>query len=204
MGRDENKQEKLARIRAAAEHLFAKKGFEGTSVAAVAARAKVAKGTVFLYAETKADLVALVFEARLHRALEEGIAGLDLGAPLVPELVRLYARFFAAYRPIPELAKLFVSSLVFAGGNAGRIQSKLAGELLSALTTHLAARIARGELAGDLSPSIAAANLHALYLFALVGWLGGSFPSDGRSPEEHALAYLERSMETAYRGLRSR
>ncbi len=71
MGREANKEDKRTRIREAAAALFVERGFEATTTTAVAERAGVAKGTLFLYATTKEDLVALVFEHALSGAIDD-------------------------------------------------------------------------------------------------------------------------------------
>lgn len=196
MGRDDNKREKLARIREAAAELFTTRGFDETSVAEVAARAGVAKGTVFLYAETKADLVALVFEERLRAVVAAALAELDLEQPLARELTRVFARFFDVYEPRPALARLFVRELSFAGGNAARVRDAVDRELLAGLAAHVEARKARGEIAADVPSILVATNAFALYLLALLGWLAGAAPTRARA-EEH----LGTSLELACRGL---
>jgi AcrR family transcriptional regulator len=59
--REQNKQEKLARIAAAAKALFAAKGFAQTTTQEIAERAEIGAGTLFLYAKSKEDLLVMVF-----------------------------------------------------------------------------------------------------------------------------------------------
>ncbi len=72
-------RDREAEILAAAHRLFTEKGFDDTSVAEIARAAKVAEGTLYLYAATKRDL--------LGRVIERWYAGLmaDLRAALAAE-----------------------------------------------------------------------------------------------------------------------
>lgn len=198
MGRDENRQDKVRRIREAAAALFLAKGFEATSVAEVAERAGVAKGTVFLYAETKVDLLALVFEDRLRQTTATALAGLGDG-PVHEELARLFQHYFVMYEPQPRLAQLFVRELAFASGRAATIRDEVDRQLIAGLVAFVEARKARGTVASDVVPMMFASNAFALYLLTLMAWLAGTAPSRAA-----AEAYLLGSLELACRGLSPR
>ena len=72
--RERNKQEKLARITAAASELFATHGVEDVTTQQIADRADIGAGTLFLYAKTKGELLLLVQNAHYAAALERGRA----------------------------------------------------------------------------------------------------------------------------------
>src|SRR3954469_21167667 len=59
-----------ARIVAAATQVLAESGYAGCSIAAVAARAGVAAGTIYNHVPGKTELVAEVFESVVARELE--------------------------------------------------------------------------------------------------------------------------------------
>jgi AcrR family transcriptional regulator len=58
--REKNKIDKLNRIKEAARELFLSKGFDDATTRAIASRAGVGIGTVFIYADNKRDLLFLV------------------------------------------------------------------------------------------------------------------------------------------------
>ena len=60
--RERNKLEKIQRIKAAATKLFSEKGFDEATTRDIAKRAHVGKGTLFLYAKDKRDLVLLLYK----------------------------------------------------------------------------------------------------------------------------------------------
>lgn len=86
--------EKSARILTAAEELVLKRGFKGVTIAEIAEKAHVGKGTLYLYWSTKEDLFLAVLVRNLVAVLDEHIdattADPDLALPhrLFPRLVR--------------------------------------------------------------------------------------------------------------------
>src|SRR5690348_18030601 len=80
--REQHKRDKRERLRAAAWHLFSTVGYDATTTRAIAEKAGVASGTLFLYARDKQDLLFLVFEERLRAAADEAFRTLPGGATL--------------------------------------------------------------------------------------------------------------------------
>lgn len=70
--RERNKQEKLARIIAAAGELFARYGIDDVTTQQIADTADIGTGTLFLYAKSKGELLLLVQNAHYAEALEQG------------------------------------------------------------------------------------------------------------------------------------
>ena len=64
--------EKRARILEAAVQAFSRKGYYETRISDIAKAANVADGTVYLYFESKAELLSTIFEDRMERFLEVG------------------------------------------------------------------------------------------------------------------------------------
>ncbi len=177
--REERKEDKRARLRDAAWELFCKQGYDATTTKEVAARAGVASGTLFLYARDKADLLFLVFHERLSGAVDEGMRTLPVDAPLLDQLMHLFAGFFRVYAQAPDVARAFVKELPGADGPNAQVTN----QLTFALITHVAGLVSRaqakGELAADVPPVLLAQNAFALYFFALLAWLGNMTTLEG-------------------------
>ena len=193
--REQKKAEKESAIREAAASLFRERGFDATTTQAVAERAGVAKGTVFLYAPTKVDLVAMVFVDRVRRAAEQALAAAP-EASLVDDLDAIFARFFAMYSKEKELARIFVKELAFVSGPAARMRDEVDVLFGSGLAARIEARKARGEVREDVPAMLAAVSVFALYLTALMSWLA----REGTSVAA-ARAHLRASLELLVRGL---
>ena len=148
----EQRRDKLEAILAAALDVFVEKGFADTRLDDVAARAGVAKGTIYLYVPSKTAL----FEKLVHSAIRSPIEGIvaevaALEQPLEAVLRQLFARIrtevletrrreilhliIAEAGRFPELAELYYREVVSRG-----IQ------LLRGVVAHATAR---GEIRSD-------------------------------------------------------
>jgi AcrR family transcriptional regulator len=68
---------KRARIFDAAATLFAEHGFQGVTTRSISERADVAEGTLFRYAETKAELLLMVYNVEFGAAITAGKAAAE-------------------------------------------------------------------------------------------------------------------------------
>lgn len=75
--RERAKQDKRARIFAAAAALFAEHGFERVTTQQIAERADVGAGTLFRYAATKGELFLMVYNERFAAAVEAGVVAAE-------------------------------------------------------------------------------------------------------------------------------
>lgn len=171
--REQAKLDKRERIRAAAWELFTTVGFDETTTKAVAARADVATGTLFLYARDKVDLLCLVMQARLADTVDARFATLPRSAPLLDQLMHVFRGLFQMYAEHPAIAASFVKHLPGSDGPNGQEVNALTFAFLHRLGQLVQAAQARGEVAADIEPMRAAGNFFWLYFGALMTWIGG-------------------------------
>src|ERR1043165_5862397 len=89
-----DRTEKRERILAAAERVFARRGFFASRVSEIAKDAGVADGTIYLYFKSKDDLLIALFENRMRQVNDELRAAVD-GAPDQPiEQLRAFVRSY--------------------------------------------------------------------------------------------------------------
>lgn len=184
-------------IRSAAWELFSSAGFDETTTQAIAERAGVASGTVFLHASDKADLLFLVMHDRLESVVEERFASMPEDKPLLDRFMHVFRGLFTMYGEHPKMGAAFVRSLPGANGpNAQRVNTLTFG-FLHRLGLLITEAQGRDEVARDLNPIACAQNVFGLYFMALLGWLSGHFTL------ETALdPILRSSIELQIRGFR--
>jgi AcrR family transcriptional regulator len=160
------------KIRAAAWELFSTIGYDATTTQAIAKRAGVATGTVFVHASDKMDLLFLVMHDRLSNVAEERLSTVPDG-PLLDRLVYVFGGFFRMYGEHPEVAAAFVKSFPGASGpNAQRMTTMTFG-FLHRLSLLVVEAQRRGEVSNDVEPLACAQNVFGLYFMALMLWLAG-------------------------------
>jgi AcrR family transcriptional regulator len=185
-------------IRAAAWELFSTVGFDETTTQAIAKRAGVAAGTVFLHASDKADLLFLVMHDRLDAVVNERFESMPSDAPLIDRFMHLFTGLFRMYGEHPKMGAAFVRILPGAvSPNAQRVNTLTFG-FLHRVGLLIGDAQARGEAARDLNPIMCAQNVFGLYFMALLGWLSGHF-----TLETALEPMLRSSLELQIRGFRA-
>jgi TetR/AcrR family transcriptional regulator, fatty acid metabolism regulator protein len=154
--------DKRERILDAAEQIFARHGFYAAKVSDVAKEAGVADGTIYLYFKSKDELLISLFERRMHQlnsALKAAIAGKPPRVAL-EAFIRTYVQMLHDEPAATEVLTIelrqsskfmkeydnpeFVDFLRMLGGIIASAQE--AGELASAIPSHIAARMIFGIL----------------------------------------------------------
>jgi len=194
--RERNKRAKWARIERSARELFASRGFADASMRAIAARARVATGTLFLYARDKRALLFLVFQGESQRIFAEADAASRDDADLVEALMELFGGFLDFYARNPELSAAILREFFF---------RPYEPERLGALTREYGARVAqrverartRGELRSDVPAAVAANQFFAHYAYWVQAWLGSRLVS-----REEAERRLCEALRLQVEGLR--
>jgi TetR/AcrR family transcriptional regulator, cholesterol catabolism regulator len=196
--RERNKQEKLARIKAAARVLFSTKGFAATTTQEIAHRADIGTGTLFLYARSKEEIVVLVFRDEMDRVVDEAFATLSKRATLLDQLMHVYGAMITFHERDPGLARVFVKELMFLekGTRAG-VAAFIYG-LIDRWAALIEQAKQRGDIDADVPAAVVARNWFATYLFSLQEWLG--HPDTPLAAREH-MTQLRAAFSVQLRGL---
>ena len=174
--RERNKQAKERLIREAARALFVEKGFEATTLRAVADKADVGFGTVFAYANDKAGLLAMVFVEEL-KTLPPLFSG-GRRAKVIDELVEGLGHLYAFWASIPALSGQVLQQMEFYSGNphmdvivARRRQAR------QELVAWLERLQQEQRILADAEVPLAADTLFAVYTSAVREW-SATMPGD--------------------------
>ena len=160
-------------ILAAAEAMFAERGYSATSTAAIAASAGVASGTVFRHFADKATLLAALHE-RLERRFADAMTAAWEGAADRPALERFEPMFEALFDVAAAQRRLMpVLRLAVASPASGLAPP---GTLIRArIEAQCAEAMARGEFR-TLPPAVVAGIAHGMVDGALGHWLANPTP----------------------------
>lgn len=184
------------RIAESATAIFHEVGYDAATMRAIAARANVATGTLFLHAPEKRSLLLMVLNSELERAGERAFATLDRGLPLLDQLMHV---FRLRYQHLGRDSRLSLDALQQASFLMKEDQLPPDSEgakylvRLTALRERVAGLFAehlgRGVRA-DVDPDDAAAITMAIYSYEVRRWLCLRRPrvADGVKQLERRLA----------------
>lgn len=111
--RERNKQQKLARIIAAADELFGRHGVDEVTTQQIADAADIGTGTLFLYARTKAELLLLVQNTHYAEAIERGLAASGATSSPIDAIMRLVEPVVECNRRQVDNGRTYLRELVF-------------------------------------------------------------------------------------------
>ena len=143
--RERNKQEKLARIVAAALQLFRERGFAETTTQQIAETADIGTGTLFLYARCKEDLLVLVFRDEMLETARTAFASVQAEASLLDQLMQVFTCMLDYHEQDPDIARILLKEIAVpnAAGHPADIS-----ELLSVIFSGLADLVIAARAAG--------------------------------------------------------
>jgi len=188
--REQNKIDKLRRIREAARALFVERGFDDATTREIALRAGVGIGTVFTYAENKRDLLFLIANDDLDEVSRKAELGLRDDASCLDNLLAFFRHHYRFFARQPELSRLLLREMTFydAGRQANRFQQTRERNIRAVgRIVQIAAE--RGALRLADEPDLAGWVAFCVYQVELRRWLMGKTLnlSDGMARLERAL-----------------
>ena len=204
--RQKEKEDRKEQILAAARDVFFEDGVRRATVDAIAGRAEVAKGTVYLYFSTKETILAHLVLEGLDTLGERLLAAYDEGMPATGEtrLRRLSAAYYEFYLDKHDYFRLMMAF------DRGQFRESVSGELYE-MILHRGMRALRWlvdamQLAideGDFAPGDAN-QLAGMLWAALNGVLVlTSHPLRRELVEQEVEMLYDGVLETMLRGLRA-
>ncbi|MCW3842104.1 TetR family transcriptional regulator [Micromonospora yasonensis] len=169
-GRSRRREDTRQRLFVAAVELIAEQGFSATTVDDIAARAGVAKGTVYYNFESKTAL----FEELLRHGI--GLLTADFRAAVdglppreaLAALVRAELEYIRRYR---AFAQLLLSEMWRTNREWQQTLRLLRGEAIEVIAETVRAGVASGDLPADLDVRTASSALFGVGLVVAVDWL---------------------------------
>lgn len=190
----------------AASELFDERGYAETTMRAVAERAGVGLGTIFVHFPDKASLLLATLEIDVGDATREGLATMP-ATDLRAQLLHVSARLYRFYARRPRLSRVLLQNALFLDGTEGFSPGSDVRAFLRVLEELFVAAIERGEVRRDVAPADAALGFFADYFAILIGGLQS--PSvdvdafESPSVDVDALqAQLARLLDLRFAGMR--
>jgi AcrR family transcriptional regulator len=172
--REKNKQEKLDRIKEAAMSLFLSKGFDDTTTREIASQAGVGMGTIFVYAETKRDLLFLIINDSLETCIAESRAAIRSEFSLLRNLLIVLRHHYQYFSEHPLLSRAALREMYFyqTGKQAERFH-RMRYTLHHLLIDLVSNALEAGVIESKESPELIAQAVFSIYQVDLRTWLSG-------------------------------
>lgn len=173
--RDAKKADKRTRIQSAAAELFRSLGYDGTTTRAIAERAGIATGTLFLYVRDKDEALALVYGDEVDAALSRPAASRGRGfsravAHRLRGLCELYARY-------PDLALRYLRRIPTLEDAEKSAHDARNARFVAVIREELERAISAGELRAELDVALAERTLFAVARIVIFSWLAAPNPT---------------------------
>lgn len=186
--REQNRLERMHRIKKAARELFLKKGYDGTTLRAIGARAGVGAGTIFGYVRDKRDLVSMLFNEDHEVVTRDAVAAISPSRPFLDQSIdgfRFYYQYFASN---PRFALCILREWNFLLTRSGNKPSETARRHLTRIRKTIEIGRERGEVTTSASDDEIALLIYHIYQMESRRWM-----SEGKPELESGLKAL-RSM----------
>jgi len=196
---EEKRRDKKTRIIEAAAHVFAQKGFGGTTIAEIAAQAEIGKGTIYEYFDSKEDLFFAVFEWFTKKTGAEITVSISALRGSASE--RLEAICLSAMGSVVEMKNLYSLAMEFwAASTSSKMRERFKQAFRQAyadyrdiISSLIQDGIRAGEFRSDVdTDSVAAALVGILDALGLQAWFDDTFDP---------LAAIKNSMAVLTQGL---
>ncbi len=173
--RERNKLEKLTRIKNAARDLFLRLGYDKATTAKIAHEADVSMSTIFFYAQDKRDLLFLIFNEWFDGTLAKMEAAPLDRKPAMKALIDLFRPLYEHHTAEPNLARATLRELnFFSEGKQAQKFYRNTSRIMALITGIIEAGQARGEIAAEIDPELAANVVFATYQAEIRRYLAGS------------------------------
>lgn len=195
--REKNKEDKLQRIKDAALSLFLSKGFDDTTTREIATHAGVGMGTVFVYAETKRDLLFLIVNDGLEACILESRATIRPDYSLLRNLLIILRRHYQYFAENPVLSRAALREMYFyqSGKQAERF-NRTRHALRHLLIDLISDALKTGVITSHEAPELIAQAVFAIYQVDLRIWL-----SEEQLDLDRGTDRLRRQIEIVLTGL---
>jgi AcrR family transcriptional regulator len=176
--RERNKIDKLRRIKEAARELFLAKGFDETTTRAIALRAGIGLGTIFVYAENKRDLLFLIVNEELEALTGAAEAAIDPDASFLANLLSIAKSHYTFFGRQPALWRLVLREMAFydSGAQAGRFQ-QTRERLINLFRKIVTLAIEQGSLSSAETPQFIGWTIFCIFQVEIRRWLSQDSPN---------------------------
>lgn len=175
--REAKKQNNKRAILDSAISLFNENGYEKTSIAQIARKAGVGKGTVYSYFDNKKSIIKGFCEYELEKVHNQLIAQSNREASVLEQMLIIYMTEFQHITQNREFGRLYMRESLFPDESELKTTTDLDKKYFDLLFPILEKGQERGELRKDLELLHITAQFYSLFIIIISAWYTGRLPS---------------------------
>ena len=175
--REAKKQNNKRAILDSAISLFNENGYEKTSIAQIARKAGVGKGTVYSYFDNKKSIIKGFCEYELEKVHHQLIAQSNRDASVLEQMLIIYMTEFQHVTQNREFGRLYMREALFPDDSDLKTATDLDEKYFDLLFPILEKGQERGELRKDLELLHITAQFYSLFIIIVSAWYSGRLPS---------------------------
>lgn len=177
--RELKKQKKKRAILESAISLFNENGYDNTSIAQIARKAGIGKGTVYSHFNNKKSIIQGFCEYELEKIHNQLIAQSNRDSSVLEQMLIIYMTEFEHVTKNREFGRLYMREALFPDDEDQRNTSDLEKKYFDVLFPILQKGQERGELRKDLDLLHITAHFYSLYILVTSSWYTGRLPTSG-------------------------
>jgi len=189
--REQQKAETYDLILESARFLFNTKGFEKTTIRAVASHAEIALGTIYTHFKNKKALLAAAFHDDLVRLYGEAIGTMPAHVSITEQFIHLAGFNYRYYTSRPKLSREYLCHIALVDDEWSVKIEAFDSSYSQKVTDLVCAAQERGEISGEKDGHFVALSLMADYFFVL----GDLFLRQKINDTEKMLSFLNKMIK---------
>ncbi len=195
--REQKKQKNIAAIMEAAIFLFGERGYENTTIAALAEAAGIGKGTIYSYFKSKNEILLAFCEEELACMHQELRQTVPQAGSLEEKLLLIFMCEFRYITKNKSFGRTLMREITFPRLLTIEKSKEIEEQFIQIFVSVFQEAQDKGELRRDIELTMTCGHFYGLYLMALSAWYSGRLHG-----EEDVHASLQIMFNQALTGLR--
>lgn len=184
----ENKKKKTKRaIFESAITLFNEQGFDKTSIALIAEKAGVGKGTVYSYFPNKKSILLGFCEFEFERIHQQLVERSNRNTSVLEQMLTIYMTEFNLLSQKPEFGRLYLRESLFPEDVDVSSITQVEDRYFDLLFPVLEKGKKCGELRKDLDPLYITGHFYSLFVLVMSAWYTRRISTEEVEPAMHTL-----------------
>jgi TetR/AcrR family transcriptional repressor of mexJK operon len=168
--REQQKAQTREMILESTRTLLEDKGYDKTTIRAVAAHAEIGLGTIYKHFSNKRSLFAAAFSGDLEKLFKKALATIPANRPFKYQFIHIARQFYTYYTSRPALTKVYLTNLFLMAKDELALINAFDETFAEKINTLVEQAQKRGEISPKRTSGFVTMSIMADYFFVLVNF----------------------------------